>query len=77
MIDEVMEEITTTTLTAIGKQPYELKSFVTQQEEELKKKTEKFMEKFNLLKVKLMVMYRLFIYKKEEIQREWLRFVDK
>jgi len=24
-----------------------------------------------------MIMYRLFIYKKEEIQREWLRFVDK
>jgi hypothetical protein len=74
-IDATMEKITTTTLTSIGKTPYILQRFVEEQEGVLASKSEQFKELFNTIKDKLMKTYNLFIYKKEDIQKEWLSFV--
>ena len=74
-IDGTMEAITTTILTSIGKTPYQLADFVREQEGVLKRKADEFKVLFETIKKKIMKTYELYIFKKEDIQKEWLRFV--
>lgn len=60
-INEEFERVQTTTLTSIQKKLYHLKEFIKEQEESLKQREIDFIKSFDIIKIKMMKTYDLFI----------------
>jgi hypothetical protein len=66
-----------TTLTEIGKELYNLGEFLVEQEQTLKKNERKFVNAFIKIGNYILETYEIFIFQKEDIQNEFMIYVEK